>query len=1612
VVEDEEPAVADFGGWWARFAQAEAGEAREVLIAEGVERAQARREVMQKLIREEPERALRVAVPERVRAVLPGAVKELLEAPVAGTGDLAVLAALPEPGKESEVEPLWHTASIDGRQYRAHVYGRRLGEPTRRGIPLLGVAIDGDLAVYESPVRVLPAEEAAPILAEAGGADCDVCVTPAPAMEEPVVVQSGSQYRVLCCPEHAAAYSESLVAAESGPPDGASPEGSVEGSAWTEGIKKIILIRVDFSDLVGLSLTESGGATLVSNLHTFYQEMSYGRAGFTLVGQGSAVTPLFRMPNTASYYGSNNAYDQLRADARAAATAAGYRLSDYTHDVVCMGAVPGFGWSGLGYVGSAGSWLRNSFGTGVAGHELGHNFGISHAGFWDTGGKSIIGPGSTIEYGDSFDTMGSASAGNNHFNARYKNVLNWLQPSEMTTVTSSGTYRVYAHDQPMTAGSRGLGIAKNSSISYWLEFRQKFTSNRWLMNGLGIRWTGNGTTRSQLLDTTPGSPDARSDTALVIGRTFADTAAGIYVTPIRKNGTTPESLDVVVNMGGFAGNRAPNTTVTASSAAVATGTLVQFQAAATDADGDPLSYYWDFGNGTFGTNQPSASCSWSTAGDYVVRCTVSDMKGGEASDSILVTVGSPTTYRISGRVTDASGPLHGVRVFASSTRMAYTDSDGTYTITGLPAGSYTLGASLYPLTFGPANFANPLTVAGHVSDIDFLSTTIVAPTITAQPQSQAVAPGSSVTFTVGASGTQPFTYQWRFNGAVIAGATGSSYTRSNVQAADVGNYSVVVTNSAGSATSANAALTVNTPPVILAQPQSRSVLAGTDVTFTVNAGGTAPLSYQWRFNNVAIPGATSASYTRSQVQLDHSGGYSVVVGNAFGSTTSTTAQLTVAFGVTAQATSGGRVTVSPSLSSYPAGTVVTLTAESTSAYAFTGWSGSATGSQNPLTLTVNSNLAITANFASPVPDLVVDNPSATLSGKWTVSTNASNKYGTNFTTVAGTSSTATASATFTANLATSARYDLYVWWPTISKASTKVPVRINHAQGTQSVLLNQTSGAGSWRLLASGVPFQAGTSGSVVIANNVGQGGKTVAADAVRWVYSPNQEATSPQFLNPPQNTTVTQGEDAFFSVTAGGSGPLSYQWYFNGNAIPDATDDTLVLTAVQPEHAGEYSVIIQNALGQLTSPPATLTVLGSPVITSEPIGRAVGVGEQALLSVAVQGADPLTYRWRRDDVDLTDDEHFAGTDSPTLTIQSALPQHAGAYTVIVSNGFGSATSSMAFVSVGFEGDSFPAPYGDNQVTTGDQAYLGEVLTELAEPAGELVFARLDSAPRTTLGDGTLSLADWVQAGRYAAGLDPVTPAGGPASALVAGLAQAAASTAPAMATAVTSASSSAEAFGQSTLKITSQPGASPNEVSVTVELVSSGEANAVAFKIDFDPAVVAYRSVEWLDQTAAPVGTVNTNDASLGRLAVVAGRPAGEAFPEGTHQLLRVHFQVLDPSATTDSPIEIGRLPGLDSLASTDATEVTTTFESTVVAPPPPIPPQIAAVVINPDGDIELTITGSPDQPCVIEVSSDLSEWSSLTTVTTTTDPVTVVDSPAASHFRRFYRVSPTSNE
>ncbi len=166
-----------------------------------------------------------------------------------------------------------------------------------------------------------------------------------------------------------------------------------------------------------------------------------------------------------------------------------------------------------------------------------------------------------------------------------------------------------------------------------------------------------------------------------------------------------------------------------------------------------------------------------------------------------------------------------------------------------------------------------------------------SPVITAQPQSITVAVGQLATFSATATGTPAPTYQWFKDGAPVTGATNTVLSLPIAQISDAGNYTLVVTNVAGSVTSNSVALIVNSPPTIGVQPASQTALPGGSVTFSVTASSNLAVTYQWSLNGAAIPGATNSTLTVSNTQTANLGSYLVTITNAAGSTTSGTATL-------------------------------------------------------------------------------------------------------------------------------------------------------------------------------------------------------------------------------------------------------------------------------------------------------------------------------------------------------------------------------------------------------------------------------------------------------------------------------------------------------------------------------------------------------------------------------------------------------------------------------------------------------------------------------------------------------------------------------------------------
>jgi hypothetical protein len=147
----------------------------------------------------------------------------------------------------------------------------------------------------------------------------------------------------------------------------------------------------------------------------------------------------------------------------------------------------------------------------------------------------------------------------------------------------------------------------------------------------------------------------------------------------------------------------------------------------------------------------------------------------------------------------------------------------------------------------------------------------------------------------------------------------------------------------------------------------------------------------------------------------------------------------------------------------------------------------------------NSNEASARTF---VNDIIIDNPSAALTGTWTLATSAADKYGADYRYKG--KGTGAAYVTFTPNIVAAGNYNVYEWHPQGSNRTVGAPITTTHASGSSLVLVNQTINGGTWVLVGT-YTFAAGTGGSVQISDAFAdtESGKVVMADAIKFEFVP-----------------------------------------------------------------------------------------------------------------------------------------------------------------------------------------------------------------------------------------------------------------------------------------------------------------------------------------------------------------------------------------------------------------------------------------------------------------------------------------------------------------------------
>ena len=407
-----------------------------------------------------------------------------------------------------------------------------------------------------------------------------------------------------------------------------------------------------------------------------------------------------------------------------------------------------------------------------------------------------------------------------------------------------------------------------------------------------------------------------------------------------------------------------------------------------------------------------------------------------------------------------------------------------------------------------------------------------APSLVLQPASQTNTVGTDLFFSGQASGTPPLSYQWRSNNVAIAGATNKILIITNVQSGQAGNYAFVVTNSTGSATSAVAVLTVN--------PKPSCITAPTNLVGWWKAEGT----------------------TRDEIGDDN--------GTLMSGTHYTNGLVGQAFGFPGFPTqSGVSISSSPSL-------------KLTNAFTVEFWYKDPNGSGGSYGLASKQQISASCSSSYPAGNFLLAMAENYYLQSWVTDPTSGSK---------GLSYWPVPLAQMYHHLAAS-----------YQQISSNIQV-ILYVDG-KSVLTNLF--AGTLANCVSDAPLIIGA------YNANGDGAFPGAIDELA-IYSGVLSATqissiynagaagkcltsaAPVITTQPASQSVGVGNEVLMTVYANGTPQLTYQWNYNGTLIPGATGKAYVLSDVQLAQAGNYSVLVTNALGAAMSQTAALTVTSPP---------------------------------------------------------------------------------------------------------------------------------------------------------------------------------------------------------------------------------------------------------------------------------------------------------------------------------------------------------------------------------------------------------------------------------
>lgn len=253
------------------------------------------------------------------------------------------------------------------------------------------------------------------------------------------------------------------------------------------------------------------------------------------------------------------------------------------------------------------------------------------------------------------------------------------------------------------------------------------------------------------------------------------------------------------------------------------------------------------------------------------------------------------------------------------------------------------------------------------------------------------------------------------------------------------------------------------------------------------------------------------------------------------------------------------------------------------------------------------------------------------------------------------------------------------------------------------------TGAATANLTLSSVSASDVASYSVVITNS----------SAAATSSSATLTVIDPSISSQPTSTTVNATGTANFSVTANGTGSLTYQWkkagsnlsngtQGSGSIVSGATTSAVTISGVQQSDAANYTVVVTGTGGSITSSPAALTVTDvAPVFSTPTVDSTTtqNAGATVVLNAAATGSNPITYQWKKGASNLSDGAYangatLSGATTGSLTLSGLLASDAGVYTCNAHNSVNDSLSHSTTINVNdpiitVQPDSFTAGCGD-----------------------------------------------------------------------------------------------------------------------------------------------------------------------------------------------------------------------------------------------------------------------------------------------------------------------------